>query len=174
MKVVALWVDDARKAWEETTSRGAVSVAEPYVLADERGRVVLSSIQTYGDTIHTFVERSSYSGPFLPGYRAVTEDHVARPTGLIHIDHMVGNVGWHEMEEWVQFYSKVMGFSGSRIRSANNSALSGSSTLSRNLTMAAVLFTPSSAALEALAAIEPDELTPRLALEALYRLKSLA
>jgi 4-hydroxyphenylpyruvate dioxygenase len=111
VKVVALWVDDARKAWEETTSRGAVSVAEPYVLADERGRVVLSSIRTYGDTIHTFVERSSYSGPFLPGYRAVTEDLVARPTGLIHIDHMVGNVGWHEMEEWVQFYSKVMGFS---------------------------------------------------------------
>jgi 4-hydroxyphenylpyruvate dioxygenase len=111
VKVVALWVDDARKAWEETTRRGAISAAQPHVLADDRGQVVLSSIRTYGDTIHTFVERTNYSGAFLPGYRAIADDRVARPTGLLHIDHMVGNVGWHEMDEWVQFYSNVMGFS---------------------------------------------------------------
>jgi 4-hydroxyphenylpyruvate dioxygenase len=111
VKVIALWVDDARRAWTETTNRGAVSVAQPYVLADERGQVVLSSIRTYGDTIHTFVDRTNYSGPFLPGYRAVDQDSIARPTGLLHIDHMVGNVGWHEMDEWVKFYANVMGFS---------------------------------------------------------------
>jgi 4-hydroxyphenylpyruvate dioxygenase len=111
VRVVALWVDDARRAWTETTSRGAVSVAQPYVLADEQGQVVMSSIRTYGDTIHTFVERGKYAGSFLPGFRAVESDPVARPVGLLHIDHMVGNVGWHEMDEWVQFYANVMGFS---------------------------------------------------------------
>ena len=111
VKVIALWVDDARAAWSETTSRGAVSVAQPYVLADERGQVVMSSIRTYGDTIHTFVERKNYTGAFLPGYRAVESDPIARPTGLIHIDHMVGNVGWNEMYRWVDFYADIMGFS---------------------------------------------------------------
>ena len=84
---------------------------QPYVLADEHGQVVMSSIRTYGDTIHTFVERGAYSGPFLPGFRAVESDPVARPVGLLHVDHMVGNVGWHEMDEWVNFYADVMGFS---------------------------------------------------------------
>ena len=111
VRVIALWVDDARLAWLETTSRGAVSAEEPRVLSDEHGEVVVSSIRTYGDTIHTFVERSNYRGPFLPGYRAIVDDPVARPTGLLHIDHMVGNVGWHEMDKWVGFYAKVMGFS---------------------------------------------------------------
>ncbi|HEY1987788.1 MAG TPA: 4-hydroxyphenylpyruvate dioxygenase [Terracidiphilus sp.] len=111
VRVIALWVDDARKAWEETTSRGAVSVAEPYAKSDEYGRVVMSSIRAYGDTIHTFVERDRYKGPFLPGFRAIESDHLARPVGLLHIDHMVGNVGWHEMDEWVDFYARVMGFS---------------------------------------------------------------
>jgi 4-hydroxyphenylpyruvate dioxygenase len=111
VRVVALCVDDARRSWQETTSRGAVSFAEPYVLSDGHGSVVLSSIRTYGDTIHTFVERREYSGPFLPGFRAVDEDHVARPVGLLHVDHMVGNVGWHEMDKWVDFYRNVMGFS---------------------------------------------------------------
>ncbi|MFC5860922.1 4-hydroxyphenylpyruvate dioxygenase [Acidicapsa dinghuensis] len=111
VRVVALWVDDARKAWQETTARGAISFEEPRVLADEYGEVVLSSIRAYGDTIHAFVERKNYSGPFLPGYRAIESDPVARPTGLLHVDHMVGNVGWHEMDKWVDFYSKVMGFS---------------------------------------------------------------
>ena len=111
VRVVALWVDDARRSWQETVSRGAKSVAEPKVLSDEHGEVVVSSIQTYGDTIHTFVERGGYHGPFLPGFRAIEHDTVARPVGLKHIDHMVGNVGWHEMDQWVEFYGKVMGFS---------------------------------------------------------------
>ena len=109
--MIALWVDDARQAWQETTARGAISVAEPYVLDDKHGRAVLSSIRVYGDTIHTFVERGAYSGPFLPGFRAIESDPIARPVGLLHIDHMVGNVGWHEMNTWVNFYASVMGFS---------------------------------------------------------------
>jgi len=111
VRVIALWVDNARQAWRETTSRGAVSVAEPHVISDEYGKVVTSSISTYGDTIHTFVERTDYTGSFMPGYRAIENDSVAKPTGLLYIDHMVGNVGWHEMDKWVDFYSKVMGFS---------------------------------------------------------------
>jgi 4-hydroxyphenylpyruvate dioxygenase len=111
VRVIALWVDNARQAWRETTSRGAVSVAEPHVISDEYGKVVTSSISTYGDTIHTFVERTNYTGSFMPGYRAIENDPVAKPTGLLYIDHMVGNVGWHEMDKWVDFYSKVMGFS---------------------------------------------------------------
>lgn len=111
VRVVALWVDDARAAWRETTRRGAISVAEPSVSADEHGEVVTSSIRTYGDTIHTFVERARYSGPFLPGFRPVETDPIARPVGLLHVDHMVGNVGWHEMDDWVKFYANVMGFS---------------------------------------------------------------
>ncbi len=111
VKSIALWVDDARSAWRETTSRGAKSVAEPNTKTDEFGTVVLSSIRAYGDTIHTFVERKAYSGPFLPGFRGVEHDDVVRPVGLLHIDHVVGNVGWHEMDEWVDFYARVMGFS---------------------------------------------------------------
>lgn len=110
VRVIALWVDDAQQAWRQTTSRGAISVAEPCVLSDEYGRVVLSSIRTYGDTIHTFVERSDYAGSFLPGFRAVEQDPIARPVGLLHIDHMVGNVGWREMDKWVEFYARTMGF----------------------------------------------------------------
>lgn len=108
---VALWVDDATLAWKETTKRGARSVHEPYELKDEHGTVKLASIAAYGDTIHTFVERSNYRGTFLPGYRAEAEDRLARPTGLLHVDHMVGNVGWNEMNRWVDFYATVMGFS---------------------------------------------------------------
>jgi 4-hydroxyphenylpyruvate dioxygenase len=108
---IALWVDDARLAGRETTTRGAISVAEPSVLSDDHGEVVASSIRAYGDTVHTFVERKNYSGPFLPGYRAVENDPLARPAGLLYIDHMVGNVGWHEMDTWVNFYARVMGFS---------------------------------------------------------------
>ena len=110
VRAIALWVDDARQAWRETTARGAVSEMEPQVMADDHGYVVLSSIRAYGDTIHTFVERGHYDGPFLPGFRAVEHDDLARPVGLMHIDHMVGNVGWHEMDRWVKFYERVMGF----------------------------------------------------------------
>ena len=110
VRVIALEVEDARQAWIETTARGARSVAEPTETADEHGRIITSSIAAYGDTIHTFVERGHYNGPFLPGFRAEVEDKVARPTGLKHVDHMVGNVGWHAMDEWVDFYANVMGF----------------------------------------------------------------
>ena len=108
---VALWVDDARQSWKETTKRGARSVAEPHELKDEHGSVMMASIAAYGDTVHTFVERQKYSGPFLPGYRATGPDTIARPVGLLHVDHMVGNVGWNEMNRWVDFYADIMGFS---------------------------------------------------------------
>ena len=107
---IALWVDDARQSWMQTTQRGGRSVMEPTEISDEHGKAVVSGIAAYGDTVHMFVERKDYSGPFLPGYRAVTEDHVARPVGLLHIDHCVGNVGWNAMNEWVNFYQRVMGF----------------------------------------------------------------
>lgn len=108
---VALWVDDAESAWRETTGRGARSVREPETLRDSEGVARVASIATYGDTIHTFVERRDYRGAFLPGYRAiVAEDTAARPVGLLNIDHMVGNVGWGEMNRWVGFYRDVMGF----------------------------------------------------------------
>jgi len=110
VRSLALWVDDAREAWLATTSRGAKSVQEPTVTEDEFGRCVTSAIAAYGDTIHTFVERTDYKGAFMPGYKAMPEDKLARPVGLLHIDHCVGNVGWNSMNEWVGFYEKVMGF----------------------------------------------------------------
>jgi 4-hydroxyphenylpyruvate dioxygenase len=111
VREIALWVDDAESAYVETTKRGARGVLEPCVLEDEHGRVRISAIAAYGDTIHGFVERKDYRGPFLPGFRAVEgEDRVARPVGLKHIDHMVGNVGWGQMNAWVAFYRDIMGF----------------------------------------------------------------
>lgn len=110
VKVVALWVDDARKSYEETTKRGAESYVEPYVMEDTHGTVVISGIHTYGETVHLFVERKNYSGPFLPGYRAYEPKFKVASTGLKYIDHMVGNVGWNEMNKWCEFYAKVMGF----------------------------------------------------------------
>jgi 4-hydroxyphenylpyruvate dioxygenase len=108
---IALWVDDAEAAWRETTERGARGIHPPETERDETGVVRTSAIATYGDTIHTFVERKNYSGVFLPGFVTVeTEDVVARPAGLQHIDHMVGNVGWGEMNRWVDFYRDAMGF----------------------------------------------------------------
>lgn len=108
---VALWVDDAAASYREATSRGARGVRAPETLRDEEGEVRLSAIATYGDTIHTFVERSQYRGPFLPGFVATPQpDPFARPVGLKHVDHMVGNVGWGEMDAWVRFYQDVMGF----------------------------------------------------------------
>ena len=111
VRAIALWVDDAADAWRATTSRGARSVEPPAELSDEDGRVTMATIAAYGDTLHTFVERKDYHGTFLPGYQSMPEDMVARPVGLLHIDHIVGNVGWHAMDEWVDFYSHVMGFS---------------------------------------------------------------
>ena len=110
VKVVALWVDDATKSWEETTKRGAKSFMEPETVEDKHGKVVKSGIHTYGETIHIFIERKNYNGVFLPGYRKWESDYNPEPTGLKYIDHMVGNVGWGEMNKWVDFYAKVMGF----------------------------------------------------------------
>lgn len=110
VKVVALWVDDARSAWEETTKRGAKSFMEPTVEKDENGEVVRAGIYTYGETVHMFVERKNYNGPFLPGYQKWESDYNPTPTGLKFIDHMVGNVGWGEMNTWVKWYEDVMGF----------------------------------------------------------------
>lgn len=110
VKVVALWVEDARKAYEETTSRGAKSYMEPTVESDEHGEVVRAGIYTYGETVHMFVERKNYKGTFLPGYEEWKSDYNPAPTGLKFIDHMVGNVGWGEMNTWVKWYEDVMGF----------------------------------------------------------------
>jgi 4-hydroxyphenylpyruvate dioxygenase len=110
VRAIALWVDDARQAWHETTKRGARSIQEPTDFSDDHGRVTTSSIAAYGDTVHTFVERTNYTGAFFPGYHAVKHDHIARPVGLLHIDHIVGNVGWNSMNQWVDFYRDVMGF----------------------------------------------------------------
>ncbi|MBT3647414.1 MAG: 4-hydroxyphenylpyruvate dioxygenase [Flavobacteriales bacterium] len=110
VKVVALWVDDATKAWEETTSRGAKSFLEPVREEDENGFVVRSGIHTYGETIHIFVERGEYNGVFLPGFKKWESHYNPAPVGLKFIDHMVGNVDWGEMNTWVDFYAKVMGF----------------------------------------------------------------
>ena len=107
---MALWVDDARKSYEETTKRGAVGVYEPQVHQDEFGEIVTASIKTYGDTIHTFVERKNYKGVFMPGFKATPKDTISKPIGLKFVDHCVGNVGWGEMDTWVKFYEDVMGF----------------------------------------------------------------
>ncbi|WP_435578499.1 4-hydroxyphenylpyruvate dioxygenase [Gilvibacter sp.] len=110
VKVVALWVDDAKKSFEETVKRGAEPYMEPTTREDANGKVVLSGIHTYGETVHVFVERSAYDGPFLPGYKAWDKPVTAKNVGLKYIDHMVGNVGWNEMNKWCEFYAKVMGF----------------------------------------------------------------
>jgi 4-hydroxyphenylpyruvate dioxygenase len=110
VRVVALWVDDATKAYEETTSRGAKSFMEPTKEEDENGYVVRAGIHTYGDTVHIFVERSNYKGLFLPGFEKWESSYQPEPVGFKYIDHMVGNVGWNEMNVWSEFYGKVMGF----------------------------------------------------------------
>jgi 4-hydroxyphenylpyruvate dioxygenase len=108
---IALWVDNAESAYRETTSRGAAGVRPPETLSDEHGELRVSAIATYGETIHSFVERSRYDGPFMPRFIAVPgPDPLARPVGVKYIDHMVGNVGWGEMNRWVDFYRDVMGF----------------------------------------------------------------
>jgi 4-hydroxyphenylpyruvate dioxygenase len=110
VKVVALWVEDARKSYEETTKRGAKSYQEPKVEKDEHGEVVTAGIYTYGETVHMFVERKNYEGTFMPGFEKWESDYNPAPTGLKYIDHMVGNVGWNEMNTWVKYYEDVMGF----------------------------------------------------------------
>ncbi|MFD1614590.1 4-hydroxyphenylpyruvate dioxygenase [Gelatiniphilus marinus] len=110
VKVIALWVNDARKSYQETTSRGAKPYMEPTVEKDEHGEVIRAGIYTYGETVHIFVERKNYNGTFLPGFRAWKSDYNPTPVGLKYIDHMVGNVGWGQMNTWVKWYEDVMGF----------------------------------------------------------------
>jgi 4-hydroxyphenylpyruvate dioxygenase len=110
VKVVALWVEDATKAWEETTKRGAKSFMKPTKESDENGEVVRSGIHTYGDTVHIFVERKNYKGLFLPKFVKWNSSHSPTDVGLRYIDHMVGNVGWNEMNIWAKFYNEIMGF----------------------------------------------------------------
>ncbi|MBK8496959.1 MAG: 4-hydroxyphenylpyruvate dioxygenase [Chitinophagaceae bacterium] len=110
VKVLALKVDDAAKAFEETTKRGAKAYLETTVLKDDDGEVVLSGIHTYGDTVHIFVERKNYTGLFMPGFRAWISNYNPTETGLLYVDHCVGNVGWNQMNPRVKFYEDVMGF----------------------------------------------------------------
>lgn len=110
VKVLALWVDDAAQSFIETVKRGAIPHQEPKVTKDENGEVVTASIKTYGETIHTFVERKNYRGVFLPGFKPKKSEYQTTPIGLKYIDHCVGNVGWGEMNKWVDFYENVMGF----------------------------------------------------------------
>ncbi|PKH49766.1 4-hydroxyphenylpyruvate dioxygenase [Tenacibaculum sp. Bg11-29] len=110
VKVVALWVDDARSAYEETTKRGAKSYLEPTVETDEHGEIVKAGIYTYGETVHMFIERKNYKGTFMPGFQKWESDYNPTSVGLKYIDHMVGNVGWNQMDVWVKWYEDVMGF----------------------------------------------------------------
>nr|WP_235552706.1 VOC family protein [Niabella agricola] len=110
VRMLALRVDDATDAWVQTTKRGGKSYMEPVTMEDEYGRLIMSGIHTYGDTIHLFIERKDYNGPFLPGYRKWESAYNPPETGLLYVDHCVGNVGWNQMNKWVRFYEEVMGF----------------------------------------------------------------
>ncbi len=110
VKVIALWVQDAYKAYEETVKRGARPYLNPMESKDANGTVRMSGIHTYGDTVHLFIERGGYRGIFLPGYEKWETDYRPAPVGLKYIDHMVGNVGLGEMNVWSKFYAEVMGF----------------------------------------------------------------
>lgn len=110
VKFLALKVEDANSAWEETTQRGGKSYLEPTTLKDDNGKVVMSGIHTYGDTVHLFIERQNYSGAFMPGFRKWESNFNPPGTGLLYVDHCVGNVGWNQMNKWVKFYEEVMGF----------------------------------------------------------------
>jgi len=110
VKYLALRVEDATSAWKETTKRGGKSYLEPTTLKDANGRLVMSGIHTYGDTVHLFIERGDYNGVFMPGYRKWESDYNPPDTGLLYVDHCVGNVGWNQMNPRVKFYEDVMGF----------------------------------------------------------------
>ena len=110
VKVIALWVEDARRAYEEATSRGAQSATLPWTEKDENGEVVRSAVRTYGETLHVFVERKNYKGCFLPGFETWNSTYSPTSVGLKYIDHMVGNVPLGEMNKWVDFYARTMGF----------------------------------------------------------------
>ncbi len=110
VKVIALWVDDATRSYNTTVERGAEPYQEPTTHTDEHGKVVTSGVYTYGETVHLFVERDQYEGPFLPNFKEWDPEYRPGPSGLKYIDHMVGNVDWNQMDRWVKFYRDVMGF----------------------------------------------------------------
>lgn len=110
VKVIALWVDDARTSWEETTSKGAKSYQEPQTIKDKDGEVVTAGVYTYGETVHMFIERKKYNGIFLPGFVKWEPTYQPKDAGLLYVDHIVGNVGWGEMDTVAQYYRDVFGF----------------------------------------------------------------
>ncbi|MBX7204652.1 MAG: 4-hydroxyphenylpyruvate dioxygenase [Bacteroidia bacterium] len=110
VKVLALWVDDAYDAFEQTTKRGGKPYMQPTTLNDSHGEVRMSGIHTYGEVVHLFIERKNYKGVFIPGFKEWKSDYNPEPTGLLYVDHCVGNVGWNQMNPWVNFYENVMGF----------------------------------------------------------------
>jgi 4-hydroxyphenylpyruvate dioxygenase len=110
VKIIALWVDDAYDAHHQTTSRGAETYLDPQTLEDEHGVLKMSGIYTYGETVHMFIERKNYNGLFMPGYEKWESTYNPEPTGLLYVDHCVGNVGLNQMDKWVKFYEDVMGF----------------------------------------------------------------
>lgn len=110
VKVLALWVDDAYDAYEQTIQRGGKSYMEPQTLTDDHGEIRMSGIHTYGEVVHIFVERKNYRGVFMPGFVPWKSDYNPAPVGLKYVDHCVGNVGWNQMNPWVKFYEDVMGF----------------------------------------------------------------
>lgn len=110
VKVIALTVDDAQKSFEDTVAKGAEPHFEPRIETDEYGEVVLSAIKTYGEAVHVFVENNDYNGVFLPGYIEWNPEYKPEDTGLLYVDHIVGNVGWGEMDKTAKFYRDVMGF----------------------------------------------------------------
>ena len=110
VKILALWVDDAYKAFEETTKRGGKAYMQPTTLTDKDGEIRISGIHTYGEVVHLFIERKNYKGAFMPGFVEWKSDYNPKPSGLLYVDHCVGNVGWNQMNPWVDFYEKVEDF----------------------------------------------------------------
>lgn len=110
VKVLALWVEDAREAYEKAIERGAEPAFEPYTMEDEHGKVVMAGIKTYGETIHNLVERKDYEGVFMPGFIPKSSQRQVKPVGLKFVDHCVGNVELGGMNKWVKFYQDVLGF----------------------------------------------------------------
>jgi 4-hydroxyphenylpyruvate dioxygenase len=110
VKVLALWVDDAYDAFEQTTKRGGKPYLQPTTLTDADGEVRMSGIHTYGEVVHLFIERKNYNGAFMPGFKKLESAYNPEPVGLLYVDHCVGNVGWNQMNPWVKFYEEVMGF----------------------------------------------------------------
>ena len=110
VKILALWVDDAYLSYEETVKRGAKPYMEPKTITDEHGEVRLSGIYTYGETVHLFVERKNYKGTFMPGYKKWESSYNPTDTGLLFVDHCVGNVGWNRMNPTIKWYEDIMGF----------------------------------------------------------------